>query len=69
MSRMSRAEFTETMQSLKSSDAIYERMVIIVPYKSSDKVKAIENAFQNINLDGLNLPNARYLNTFELTED
>jgi hypothetical protein len=44
-------------------------MVIIVPYKSSDKVKAIENAFQNINLDGLNLPNARYLNTFELTEE
>ena len=66
---MSRAEFADTKQSLKSSDAIYERMVIIVPYKSSDKVKAIENAFQNINLDGLNLPNARYLNTFELTEE
>ena len=42
-------------------------MVIIIPYKSSDKVKAIENAFENINLNGLGLQNARYLNTKELT--
>lgn len=44
-------------------------MVIIVPYKSSDKVKAIENAFENINLSGLDLPNARYLNIKELTDE
>jgi hypothetical protein len=54
---------------MSKSDAIYERMVIIIPYRSSDKVKAIETAFENINLNGLGLPNARYLNTKELTDE
>lgn len=57
------------MQAMSKSDAIYERMVIIIPYRSSDKVKAIETAFENINLNGLGLPNARYLNTKELTDE
>ena len=66
---LSRPDYAATIYSLKRSDAIFERMVIIVPYKASDKVKSIENAFENINLNGLDLPNARYLNTKELSED
>ena len=49
--------------------AIFERMIIIVPYKSPDTVKAIEASFERINLTGLNLENSRYLNTKELSEE
>jgi hypothetical protein len=49
--------------------AIFERMIIIVPYKSPETVKSIEASFERINLAGLNLENARYLNTKELTEE
>lgn len=31
-------------------DAIYQRMIIIVPYKSSEKVKQIETSFEQINI-------------------
>ena len=44
-------------------------MIIIVPYKSPDTVKHIEASFERINLQGLNLENARYLNTKELSEE
>ena len=47
---------------------IFERIVIIVPYKCPETVKHIEAMFERINLAGLNLENARYLNTKELTE-
>jgi hypothetical protein len=49
--------------------AIFERMVIILPYKSPDTVKGIEASFERINLAGLGLENSRYLNTKELTEE
>jgi len=49
--------------------AIFERIVIIVPYKSPDSVKSIEASFERINLAGLKLENARYLNTKELSEE
>jgi len=49
--------------------AIFERLIIIVPYRSPDIVKSIEAAFERINLAGLDLENARYLNTKELTEE
>ena len=48
---------------------IFERMIIIVPYKSPETVKHIEAVFERINLQGLNLENSRYLNTKELTEE
>ena len=48
--------------------AIFERMIIIVPYKSPDTVKHIEATFEKINLAGLSLENSRYLNTKELSE-
>lgn len=48
---------------------IFERMIIIVPYKSPETVKHIEAIFERINLAGLNLENSRYLNTKELSED
>ena len=40
-----------------------------MPYKSPDTVKHVENTFERINLAGLNLENARYLNTKELTPE
>ena len=48
---------------------IFERMIIVVPYKSPETVKRIEAVYERINLTGLNLENSRYLNTKELTED
>jgi hypothetical protein len=48
--------------------AIYERMVIILPYKAPQEVKQIQSSFERINLQGLKLDNARYLNTKELSE-
>lgn len=40
-----------------------------MPYKASDKVKHIEATFESINIDKLGLPNTRYLNTKELSEE
>ena len=48
--------------------AIFERMIIILPYRASEAVKTIEASFERINLAGLNLSNSRYLNTKELSE-
>jgi hypothetical protein len=55
--------------SIISTDAIYERMIIVIPYRASDQVKRIETSFEIINIKALNLPNARYLNTKELTDE
>jgi len=44
-------------------------MVIIMPYKSPEAVKLIEETFESINLEGLGLETARYLNTKELSEE
>lgn len=62
---------TNITQSVKEdlSGAIFERMVIIMPYKSPEAVKLIEETFESINLEGLGLENARYLNTKELSEE
>ena len=48
---------------------IFERMIILVPYKSPEIVKHVEATFERINLAGLNLENSRYLNTKELSEE
>jgi hypothetical protein len=50
------------------NDAIFERIIIIIPYKSPDIVKRIEETFEKVNLKGLDLPNAKYLSTKEFTE-
>lgn len=50
------------------NDAIFERIIIMIPYKSPDIVKRIEETFEKVNLKGLDLPNARYLSTKEFTE-
>ena len=50
------------------NDAIFERIIIIIPYKSPDIVKRIEETFEKVNLKGLDLPNARYLSTKEFSE-
>ena len=44
-------------------------MIIIIPYKSVEKLKQIESTFEAINLEGLGLTNSRYLNTKELTQE
>lgn len=49
--------------------SIFERMIIIVPYKCPETIKHIESIYEKINLIGLNLENSRYLNTKELTEE
>ena len=49
--------------------AIYERMVIVLPYRQPEAVKMIEASFESINLEGLNLENSRYLNTKELSTE
>jgi hypothetical protein len=49
------------------NDAIFERIIIMIPYKSPSMVKSIEETFEKLNLKGLNLPNARYLSTKEFT--
>lgn len=51
------------------NDAIFERMVIIIPYKAADMVKQIEETYEKVNLKGLDLPNARYLSTKEFSEE
>jgi hypothetical protein len=48
--------------------AIFERMVILIPYKSPEIVNRIMRSFENLNMDILKLENATYLNTKELTE-
>ena len=44
-------------------------MIIILPYRSPEEVKKIESSFEQINLEGLGLESARYLNTKELSEE
>lgn len=48
--------------------AIFERLVIILPYKAPEMVKSIERTFERLNCEGLNLENAKYLATKELTK-
>ena len=55
--------------SAQHSEAIFERMIIIIPYRSGDYVKKIESSFERINLKGLCLSNSRYLSTKELTPE
>jgi hypothetical protein len=50
------------------NEAIFERMIIMIPYKAPEMVKKIEETFEKVNLKGLNLPNARYLSTKEFNE-
>lgn len=49
--------------------AIYERMILIIPYRAADQVRKIEQSFEAININLLDLLNSRYLNTKELSED
>lgn len=58
-----------TITEWNENDAIFERMVIIIPYKSPDMVKRIEESFEKVNLKGLDLPNVRYLSTKEFNEE
>ena len=52
----------------KVSNSIYERIIIVIPYKAPDTVQRIANTFEQINMKILHLDNVTYLNTKELTE-
>jgi len=61
---------TETSQSKEDfGGAIFERMIIVLPYCAPDAVKAIEASFIKTNLENLNIENATYLNTKELSKE
>lgn len=60
---------TATKSEWNASDAIFERLIIIIPYKSPDLVKRIEESFEKVNLLGLNLESAKYMSTKEFTEE
>lgn len=49
--------------------AIFERLIIIIPYKSPEIVKQIEDSFEKVNCHGLKLDNARYMSTKEFTPE
>lgn len=51
------------------NEAIYERAILIIPYKAPETVSQIEASFEKINLLCLGLENSRYLNTRELSEE
>jgi len=49
--------------------SIYERMIIVIPYRAADQVRKLEQTFELININLLELANSRYLNTKELTAE
>lgn len=51
------------------NDAIFERMIIIIPYKAPETVVQIERSFERINMNRLGFDNVRYLNTKEFSEE
>jgi len=56
-------------QPWNEQNAIFERMIIIIPYKSPELVDKIERSFEKVNCKGLNLENARYMSTKEFSEE
>lgn len=69
MSATDKLSMRTSVAEWNENDAIFERMVIMIPYKSPDMVKRIEQTFETVNLKGLDLPNVRYLSTKEFSED
>lgn len=57
------------MTDFNEGSAIFERMVIIIPYKAPETVAQIERSFERINMEKLGFDNVRYLNTKEFTEE
>jgi hypothetical protein len=55
--------------SFNEADAIFERMIIIIPYRAPETVAQIERSFERINMQGLGFENVRYLNTKEFTAE
>lgn len=49
--------------------AIFQRMIIKVPYKAKDAIRSIEKNFEQINIAGLGLESVAQLNTKELSEE
>ena len=60
---------TELSEYFNEKEAIFERMIIIIPYKAPEAVAQIEQSFDRINMKGLGFDNVRYLNTKEFSEE
>jgi hypothetical protein len=54
---------------MNPKEAIFERMIIVLPYKSTEHVQRIHTELDRINCEGLGLDNPLYLSTKELTEE
>ena len=44
---------TATKSEWNASDAIFERLIIIIPYRSPDLVKRIEESFEKVNFENM----------------
>ena len=51
------------------SGAVFERIIIILPYHAPESVKIIEQSFELINMQNLKIENTTYLNTKELSAE
>jgi hypothetical protein len=64
--KVERAE--DVIDDFDENEAIFERAIIIIPYKSPDNLKRIQDSVDTINMEGLGFDSVRYLNTKELDE-
>ena len=62
------AKLAFPLSSLDTPSVEYTRMLIVMPYRSADKVPQVERSFESINCQLLGLTNNQYLSTYELTE-
>lgn len=69
MNSSDRAKTAPPARPFNEADAIFERMIIIIPYRAPETVMQIEQSFERINMQKLGFDNVRYLNTKEFTED
>ena len=65
----SRGSMRGSQTDFNEGSAIFERMVIIIPYKAPETVAQIERSFERINMEKLGFDNVRYLNTKEFSEE
>lgn len=59
----------ETIDDFDCDEAIFERAIIIIPYKSAELLNRIQDSVDQINMKGLNVDSVRYLNTKELSPE
>lgn len=63
------ARATDIIDDFDPDEAIFERAILMIPYKSPDNLKRIQDSIDEINMECLGFDSVRYLNTKELTEE